>query len=121
MKVDDNLNREKTPRKSFKAIKEFMGDILMQHQEDFAIVFDTLKEENPRRWVELYIDMMKHVIPKQSSVNVNVGINKDYRELLLMANTVSKPKELQGKEYDALTELPDLSEADFDEMESEIH
>lgn len=117
MKIDENLNRDKSPKKSFKAMKEFMGDVLMNHQEDFERIFDTLKEENPRRWVELYIDMMKHVIPKQSSVNVNVGINKDYRELLLMANTVSKPKELQGKEYDALAQLPDLSEADFDDME----
>ena len=63
-------NRKKLLPKGKKAQKEFIRDLLSRNQEKFEELFEELAEHDPRAWLLLYHDMQKHVVPKQSQVNV---------------------------------------------------
>lgn len=70
-----------------KAQKEFIRDLLSTNQEKFEELFSELAEHDPKAWLLLYHDMQKHVVPKQSQLNVSVGINKDFQELQALSTT----------------------------------
>ena len=55
-----------------KAQKEFIRDLLSTNQEKFEELFYELAEHDPKAWLLLYHDMQKHVVPKQSQLNVSL-------------------------------------------------
>lgn len=91
-----------------KSSREFLSVFLEGHQDDFEAVMAEMKDTNPKKWLSVYVDMMKLVVPKQQDVNVSVGMNRDFEELRQLANTRVTPK---------LTARPlnDI-EADFEEL-----
>lgn len=94
-----------------KAQKDFIRDMLASNQEMFEKLFAELAEHDPKRWLELYVDLTKHTIPKQTSVNVNVGINKDYRDLQMLAQTKLDEQKNLGMER-----VERIEDADFEEL-----
>lgn len=103
--------RKKLLPKSKKAQKEFIRDLLSQNQEKFAELFDQLAEHDPKAWLLLYHDMQKHVVPKQSQLNVSVGINKDFQELVALSTTKTDDPLAIGA-----STVPKIEDADYEEL-----
>lgn len=104
-------NRKKLLPKGKKAQKEFIRDLLSKNQEKFEELFEELAEHDPKAWLLLYHDMQKHVVPKQSQVNVSVGINKDFQELVALSTTKTDDTLAIGAEP-----VPKIEDADYEEL-----
>lgn len=104
-------NRKKLLPKGKKAQKEFIRDLLSKNQEKFEELFEELAEHDPKAWLLLYHDMQKHVVPKQSQVNVSVGINKDFQELVALSTTKTDDPLAIGAEP-----VPKIEDADYEEL-----
>ncbi|WP_308247322.1 hypothetical protein [uncultured Prevotella sp.] len=104
-------NRKKLLPKGEKAQKEFIRDLLSKNQEKFEELFEELAEHDPKAWLLLYHDMQKHVVPKQSQVNVSVGINKDFQELVALSTTKTDDPLAIGTEP-----VPKIEDADYEEL-----
>lgn len=83
----NNPTNPVTPRKGAKAQKQFMLDWLNENQQVFTELMDEAREQDPRLFITTYTTIMKHVVPQDKNVNVNVGINKDFLELQAMGRT----------------------------------
>lgn len=94
-----------------KAQKEFIRDLLSTNQEKFEELFSELAEHDPKAWLLLYHDMQKHVIPKQSQLNVSVSINKDFQELQALSTTKTDDPLAIGA-----NPVPRIEDADFEEL-----
>lgn len=94
-----------------KAQKEFIRDLLSTNQEKFEELFSELAEHDPKAWLLLYHDMQKHVVPKQSQLNVSVGINKDFQELQVLSTTKTDDPLAIGA-----NPVPRIEDADFEEL-----
>lgn len=94
-----------------KAQKEFIRDLLSTNQEKFEELFSELAEHDPKEWLLLYHDMQKHVVPKQSQLNVSVGINKDFQELQALSTTKTDDPLAIGA-----NPVPRIEDADFEEL-----
>ena len=94
-----------------KAQKEFIRDLLSTNQEKFEEMFSELAEHDPKAWLLLYHDMQKHVVPKQSQLNVSVGINKDFQELQALSTTKTDDPLAIGA-----NPVPRIEDADFEEL-----
>lgn len=94
-----------------KAQKEFIRDLLSTNQEKFEELFSELAEHDPKAWLLLYHDMQKHVVPKQSQLNVSVGINKDFQELQALSTTKTDDTLAIGA-----NPVPRIEDADFEEL-----
>jgi hypothetical protein len=75
------------PKKGARAQKQFMLDWLSDNQEVFTELMQDARVQDPRLFVQTYTTIMKHVVPQDKNVNVNVGINKDFLELQAMGRT----------------------------------
>ena len=104
-------NRKKLLPKGKKAQKEFIRDLLSKNQDTFEELFEELAEHDPKAWLLLYHDMQKHVVPKQSQVNVSVGINKDFQELVALSTTKTDDPLAIGAEP-----VPKIEDADYEEL-----
>lgn len=104
-------NRKKLLPKGKKAQKEFIRDLLSKNQDKFEELFEELAEHDPKAWLLLYHDMQKHVVPKQSQVNVSVGINKDFQELVALSTTKTDDPLTIGAES-----VPKIEDADYEEL-----
>lgn len=114
--LDENENIVK-PQKITKSHKAFISDYLQKNQAEFEESMEELRLGNPRRWLELFVDMTKLVVPKQSNVNVNVGINKDFRDLHLLATTkVDGTKKVDGEDVKKLTRMEPVEDVDYEEL-----
>lgn len=94
-----------------KAQKEFIRDLLSTNQEKFEELFSELAEHDPKAWLLLYHEMQKHVVPKQSQLNVSVGINKDFQELQALSTTKTDDPLAIGA-----NPVPRIEDADFEEL-----
>lgn len=94
-----------------RAQKEFIRDLLASNQEKFEELFEELAEHDPKAWLTLYHDMQKHIVPKQSQLNVSVGINKDYQDLEALALTKTDDPLAIG-----LNDVPRIEDADYQEI-----
>lgn len=93
------------------AQKEFLRDFLARHQEKFEEKMDELAEYDPKTYVTIYKDLMKHMIPKQSEVSVTHGLDEDFKQLAAMGMTkVSNDKALD------MESVPKIQDADFEEL-----
>ena len=93
------------------AQKEFLRDFLARHQEKFEEKMDELAEYDPKTYVTIYKDLMKHMIPKQSEVSVTHGLDEDFKQLAAMGMTkVSSDKALD------MESVPKIQDADFEEL-----
>lgn len=104
-------NRKKLLPKGKKAQKEFIRDLLSKNQEKFEELFEELADHDPKAWLLLYHDMQKHVVPKQSQVDVSVGINKDFQELVALSTTKTDDPLAIGAEP-----VPKIEDADYEEL-----
>ena len=94
-----------------KAQKEFIRDLLSTNQEKFEELISEHAEHDPKAWLHLYLDMQKHVVPKQSQLNVSVGINKDFQELQALSTTKTDDPLAIGA-----NPVPRIEDADFEEL-----
>lgn len=94
-----------------KAQKEFIRDLLSTNQEKFEELFSELAKHDPKAWLLLYHDMQKHVVPKQSQLNVSVGINKDFQELQALSTTKTDDPLAIGA-----NPVPRIEDTDFEEL-----
>lgn len=109
--VRETKRGKKLLPKSKRAQKEFIRDLLASNQEKFEELFEELAEHDPKAWLMLYHDMQKHVVPKQSQLNVSVGINKDYQDLEALALTKTDDPLALG-----LNDVPKIQDADYVEI-----
>lgn len=96
------------------AQKEFLRDFLARHQEKFEEKMDELAEYDPKTYVTIYKDLMKHMIPKQSEVSVTHGLDADFRELAALGMTKISSED---KQID-VSRVPQIQDADFEELNS---
>lgn len=93
------------------AQKEFLRDFLARHQEKFEEKMNELAEYDPKTYVTIYKDLMKHMIPKQSEVSVTHGLDEDFKQLAAMGMTkISSDRQLD------ITNVPQIQDADFCEL-----
>lgn len=93
------------------AQKEFLRDFLARHQEKFEEKMIELAEYDPKTYVTIYKDLMKHMIPKQSEVSVTHGLDEDFKQLAAMGMTkISSDRQLD------VTNVPQIQDADFCEL-----
>ena len=85
---DSNPTKPVAPKQGARAQKQFMLDWLHNNQEAFVEVMDQAKDQDPKLFATIYTTVMKHVVPQDKNVNVNVGINKDFLELQAMGKTM---------------------------------
>lgn len=109
--VRETKGGKKLLPKNKRAQKEFIRDLLASNQEKFEELFEELAEHDPKAWLMLYHDMQKHIVPKQSQLNVSVGINKDYQDLEALALTKTDDPLALG-----LNDVPKIEDADFEEL-----
>ncbi len=103
--------RKKLLPQGKRAQKEFIRDLLSRNQDKFSELFDELAEHDPKAWLLLYHDMQKHVVPKQSQLNVSVGINKDFQELVALSTTKTDDPLAIGAQP-----VPKIEDADYEEL-----
>lgn len=103
--------RKKLLPQGKRAQKEFIRDLLSRNQDKFSELFDELAEHDPKAWLLLYHDMQKHVVPKQSQLNVSVGINKDFQELVALSTTKTDDPLAIGAQS-----VPKIEDADYEEL-----
>lgn len=98
------------------AQKEFLRDFLSRHQEKFEDCMNQLAEYDPKTYVTIYKDLMKHMIPKQSEVSVTHGLDEDFKQLAALSMTkvgsnneldVSKVEQIRDVDFEELNELAD--------------
>ncbi len=93
------------------AQKEFLRDFLARHQERFEEKMIELSEYDPKTYVTIYKDLMRHMIPKQSEVSVTHGLDEDFKQLAAMGMTkISNDKALE------VSQVPKIQDADFEEL-----
>ena len=93
------------------AQKEFLRDFLARHQEKFEEKMNELAEYDPKTYVTIYKDLMKHMIPKQSEVSVTHGLDEDFKQLAAMGMTkVSNDRAID------MESVPKIQDADFEEL-----
>lgn len=109
--VRETKGGKKLLPKNKRAQKEFIRDLLASNQEKFEELFEELAEHDPKAWLMLYHDMQKHIVPKQSQLNVSVGINKDYQDLEALALTKTDDPLALG-----LNDVPKIEDADYEEL-----
>lgn len=109
--VRETRGDKKLLPKNKRAQKEFIRDLLASNQEKFEELFEELAEHDPKAWLMLYHDMQKHIVPKQSQLNVSVGINKDYQDLEALALTKTDDPLALG-----LNDVPKIQDADYVEI-----
>jgi hypothetical protein len=73
-----------------KGQKEFLKDFVNAEQETFERIMKELETYAPTKWVDVYMKMNQMVIPKESNINVNVGLNRDFQELVNMGRMSSR-------------------------------
>jgi hypothetical protein len=73
-----------------KGQKEFLRDFVNAEQETFERIMKELETYAPTKWVDVYMKMNQMVIPKESNINVNVGLNRDFQELVNMGRMSSR-------------------------------
>ena len=93
------------------AQKEFLRDFLARNQEKFESCMNELAEYDPKTYVTVYKDLMKHMIPKQSEVSVTHGLDEDFKQLAALS--VTKVKE--GNELD-VSRVEQIQDADYEEL-----
>lgn len=93
------------------AQKEFLRDFLSRHQDKFEDCMNQLAEYDPKTYVNIYKDLMKHIIPKQSEVSVTHGLDKDFQDLVALGMT--KVDDAKGLEIQHSNIIHD---ADFVEL-----
>lgn len=103
--------RKKLLPQGKRAQKEFIRDLLSRNQDKFSELFEELAEHDPKAWLLLYHDMQKHVVPKQSQLNVSVGINKDFQELVALSTTKTDDPLAIGAQP-----VPKIEDADYEEL-----
>lgn len=93
------------------AQKEFLRDFLARHQEKFEEKMLELADYDPKTYVTIYKDLMKHMIPKQSEVSVTHGLDEDFKQLAAMGMTkINSDKQLD------VTSVPQIQDADYEEL-----
>lgn len=93
------------------AQKEYLRDFLARHQERFEEKMIELSEYDPKTYVTIYKDLMKHMIPKQSEVSVTHGLDEDFKQLAAMGMTkINSDRQLD------VTNVPQIQDADFCEL-----
>lgn len=93
------------------AQKEYLRDFLARHQERFEEKMIELSEYDPKTYVTIYKDLMKHMIPKQSEVSVTHGLDEDFKQLAAMGMTkINSDRQLD------VTSVPQIQDADFCEL-----
>lgn len=93
------------------AQKEFLRDFLARNQEKFESCMNELAEYDPKTYVTIYKDLMKHMIPKQSEVSVTHGLDEDFKQLAALS--VTKVKD--GNELD-VSRVEQIQDADYEEL-----
>lgn len=93
------------------AQKEFLRDFLARNQEKFESCMNELAEYDPKTYVTVYKDLMKHMVPKQSEVSVTHGLDEDFKQLAALS--VTKVKE--GNELD-VSRVEQIQDADYEEL-----
>lgn len=73
-----------------KGQKEFLKDFVNAEQETFERIMKELETYAPTKWVDVYMKMNQMVIPKESNINVNLGLNRDFQELVNMGRMSSR-------------------------------
>ena len=79
--------------------RDFLAKVLEDNQEDFVAIMNRLKESDFKKWLDMYVDISKTIIPKSTDVNVNVGIENDYRQLKLMAENIDDSREIEDADF----------------------
>jgi hypothetical protein len=93
------------------AQKEFLRDFLARNQEKFESCMNELAEYDPKTYVTVYKDLMKHMIPKQSEVSVTHGLDEDFKQLAALSMTKVK----EGNELD-VSRVEQIQDADYEEL-----
>lgn len=93
------------------AQKEFLRDFLARNQEKFESCMNDLAEYDPKTYVTVYKDLMKHMIPKQSEVSVTHGLDEDFKQLAALSLTKVK----EGNELD-VSRVEQIQDADYEEL-----
>ena len=91
-RTDESVIRpslDKNPKLT-KGQKEFLKDFVNAEQETFERIMKELETYAPTKWVDVYMKMNQMVIPKESNINVNVGLNRDFQELVNMGRMSSR-------------------------------
>lgn len=90
--TDESVIRPSLARKPklTKGQKEFLKDFVNEEQDTFERIMKELETYAPTKWVDVYMKMNQMVIPKESNLNVNIGLNRDFQELVNMGRMSSR-------------------------------
>lgn len=69
--------------------KEFMKNWLMENQNYFAECMEAVRVNSPALYVKLYLQAQQQIMPRQQDVNVRYGIEKDFADVMMLAQTKS--------------------------------
>lgn len=90
--------------------RDYVLHFLENNRHTFAMCMKRLESSNPTTWVKVYMSMSKMVTPKETNMNVTVGLSKDMMELKALANTGLNGKAMQAIEDKGSDALPDFTE-----------
>ena len=63
--------------KETKRLREAISAITEGGVEDFQRALNEVLEENPSKYLELYLKLLEYTMPKLRSVDTNIGVNED--------------------------------------------
>ncbi len=63
--------------KETKKLREAIAAITEGGIEDFQRALNEVLEENPSKYLELYLKLLEYTMPKLRSVDTNIGVNED--------------------------------------------
>ena len=66
-----------------------MKNWLMENQNYFAECMEAVRVNSPALYVKLYLQAQQQIMPRQQDVNVRYGIEKDFADVMMLAQTKS--------------------------------
>jgi hypothetical protein len=63
--------------KSRTSLREAISAVTNGHIEDFVSALDELREENPAKYLEIYLRLLEYSIPKLRSIDTNVELGSE--------------------------------------------
>lgn len=63
--------------KSTEKLREAIAALTEGGIEDFQSCLNEVREENPAKFLELYLRLLEYSLPKLRSVDTNIGVNEE--------------------------------------------
>lgn len=97
----NKYRKEHTPAQQKQTVVDYLAD----NSDKFGEAMDDVFEHDKKGYAKLYIDMSKAVMPKESTVDVKVGISKDMEKLIELRKATSEQELIDAQPAEEIEDI----------------